>query len=794
MKIMHPRLIRNFLLIFLLSGFSQSSDLFGQSFTINGYVEDNLSGERIPDVEIYLIDTEHGTTTNQYGFFSLTSISQQINLLVSHVAYETQQFELHLLEDTTLTVTLVPREINLDELEVVANTNRLRDNVQMSKHTVEISDIETVPVLLGEPDVQRILQLLPGVQGGREGNSGLYIRGGRPDQNLVLLDGLPLYNPSHLLGFFSMFPAQAMKSVQLYKGGFPARYGGRLSSVVNYTMKEGNLKQFQGQVAAGILSSRVLIEGPIKKDKSSFLLSGRRTLIDLLLWAIDDRDAERDFVFFYDLHFKANYIASSQDRFYLSAYTGRDLLAYRYDSQKEQSNDDTFVPNRVKTDTGWGNHLLAFRWNRVIGRRMFVNVLAGVTSYNYALKRYRIRSQPEMNASPNQAEDIWDSGIIDRVLKVDAQYNAGSRHYLLFGLEGIWHRVQPGRTQRIVQSESDEYQNIQRQFPTDHLHSQTVAVYLEDEINLSRRFQATIGIRTSGYFVDGASYWSIEPRLNANYRISERLTAKVSAVTVQQHIHLLTQGGSQLPNDLWIPTTEFIRPQRGQQIAAGLMWAPPDGRYDLSVEVYWRPMQKLLEYKSDANLRSSPVLNWVNLIDEGSGHASGLELFARKKSGRWTGWLGYTLGQSTRKFTNLNDGNSFPDGFDRRHDLSLVSLYHLTSQIEFSATWVYGSGYPVWLPVGEYRTDESTVVDFGTLNNSRAPSYHRLDVGFHFEKSLSWATRTVSAGMYNVYGRKNPFYIYASSNVNQDYFRPPIQRTLVSLFQWIPFLSYQLEF
>ena len=790
--------MRSLILTFLLSGFFPAVCVYAQSLTVSGYVEDRLSGERIPDVEIYFPDLERGTTTNQYGFYSFTSASMQIRLLVSHIAYESQEYDFTLLQDTTLNVTLVPREVNLDELEIVAPPNRMVDNVQMSQHNIEIAQIETLPVLLGEPDVQKVLQLLPGVQAGTEGSSGLYVRGGRADQNLILLDGLPVYNPNHLFGFFSVFPAQAMKNVKLLKGGFPARYGGRLSSVVDYTMKEGNMRQYTGQASIGILSSRVLIEGPIKKEKASFLLSGRRTFVDLFLGALDRRSAERQTVYFYDLHFKANYIASKRDRFYLSAYAGRDLLGYRYDSGKDQENADALIPDKSEIDTGWGNYLLALRWNRIIGDRTFINVLAGMTSYHYALEHQRTTSEPDLNEPTRTSEDVWDSGITDRIVKIDAEHNAGSRHYLRFGLEGIWHRVQPGRTQRRTETENEEKESIENQFPTDHLESGTVAAYVEDEIYLSRKFRINIGLRASGYFVDGGPYWSIEPRLNASLRLSEYLAVKISAVSMQQYIHLLTQGGARLPNDLWVPSTERINPQRGQQVAAGLAYSEPNGRYEISLETYWRRMQKLLEYQTDANIRGSAVLNWADLVEEGDGQAVGLEIFAQKKAGRWTGWVGYTLSKATRKFKNLNNGDSFPDGFDRRHDLSIVSRYQIRDQLEFSAAWVFGSGYPVWLPVGQYPIRWTIVMDFGPLNSSRAPHYHRLDVGFHFEKTLSWATRTFSIGMYNAYGRRNPSYIYVHSNLDQ--YSPgnpntnPPQVRKVSLFQWIPSLSYQLEF
>ncbi len=790
----HLYSMRSLALMFLLSGLSPAVYIYAQSRTVSGYVEDRLSGERIPDVEIYFPDLERGTITNQYGFYSFISTFTQVKLLVSHITYEPREFNLNLLRDTTLNITLMPREISLDELEVVVSPNLEVENVQMSQHNIEIAQIETLPVLLGEPDVQKALQLLPGVQAGQEGSSGFYVRGGRADQNLILLDGLPLYNPSHLFGFFSVFPTQAMKSVKLFKGGFPARYGGRLSSVVDYTMREGNLKQYRGQAALGIVSSRVLIEGPIKEEKASFLLSGRRMFIDLFLRPFQKGNSEQDIFYFYDLHFKANYIASGRNRFYLSAYAGRDLFENRYDSEKNQLNVSKFIPDRSETGTSWGNRLLALRWNHIIGDRTFVNVLAGMTSYHYALEQHRTRSQPKTDEPIRVSEDSWDSAILDRIVKVDAEHNAGPRHYLRFGLEGIWHRIQPGRTQRQTETESEGKETMERQFPTDYLESKTIAAYVEDEVYLSRRFQINIGLRASGYLVDGGPYWSIEPRVSANLRLSEHFAAKVSGVMMQQYIHLLTQGGARLPNDLWVPSTELINPQSGQQIAVGLVWSAPNGRYELSLETYWRRMQKLLEYETNANIRASAVLNWADLVEDGNGEAAGLEIFAQKKTGRWTGWFGYTLGKATRKFKNLNEGHSFPDGFDRRHDISIVSRYHITNQVEFSATWVYGSGYPLWLPIGQYSIRPVIVVDFGPLNNSRAPDHHRLDVGFHFEKTLSWATRTFSLGLYNVYGRKNPFYVYAYSNIDEYFYRRPPQVTKVSLFQWIPSLSYQLEF
>ena len=787
------------MLVSLLVGLILPAGSFAQDHTISGYVEDVTSGERIPGVELRFPDFQRGAVTNQYGYYSLAAIAAQLRLVVSHVGYESQEFDLVLERDTTLNVALVPRMFRMDELEIIARPDRGVDNVQMSEHDIQIADVETIPVLLGEPDLQKVLQLLPGVQSGQEGSSGLYVRGGREDQNLILLDGLPVYNPSHVFGFFSVFPAQAMKSVKLLKGGFPARYGGRLSSVVEYTMKEGNLKQFAGEVAVGIVSSRGLVEGPLKKDRGSFIVSGRRSFIDLLLRPFRD-PAEWTSGYFYDLHFKANYIASDRDRLYLSAYAGRDLLSYRYEPQVRRVAGD-----KVKTNTGWGNRLAAIRWNRVLGSRTFVNVLAGITTYKYALENTTIYGEGSRGSSVI-SENGWKSGIVDATAKVDVEHNAGSRHYLRFGAKGIWHHVQPGRTRIFTEVDGESQTVTITQYPSGSLESVTLASYLEDELFLNRWIRLNLGLRAAAYLVDGGPYWSLEPRLGGSVRLSESMAAKISAVTMRQYIHLLTEGGASLPNHLWIPSTDRLRPQRGEQLAGGLVWSSSTGRYELSLEAFWRRMQNLLEYETNANAISSAVLNWAELVEMGNGRARGLELFAQKRTGRWTGWLGYTLGKATRTFENLNGGMTFPDGFDRRHDISVVSQYQATGSIKVAATWVFGSGYPVWLPVGRFLGDDSNdiysypivLVEFGPLNSHRAPDYHRLDFSIHFRKQRSWAVQTISAGIYNAYGRSNTFYIYTKlegQDLRTTLSKPiPVEVRNVSLLQWIPSFSYQLQF
>jgi len=785
----------------LAFGVLLGSTVLAQEFTISGYIEDRHSGERIPSVEIYFPTTKHRAVTNQYGYYSYVSPTSDIELMVLHVAYETLEFKFELSQDTTLNISLITRTLNLDEIEILDHPYQAVDNTLMSQHSIETTQVEKLPVLLNEPDIQKTLHMLPGVQAGPEGTSGLYVRGGRSDQNLILLDGLPIYNPNHLFGFFSVFPNQAIKSVKLIKGGFPARYGERISSVIDYTMKEGNLREFKKQVSVGLVASRFFIEGPIREDKFSFLFSGRRTIIDLLLWPFRTDAEELINVHFYDLYLKTNYIASHRDRIYMSAYIGGDQMAYRLNS--EDNGGARFLREKSNVSLGWGNRLVALRWNRVLGKRAFFNLLAGITSYRYTLK-YKSDSQSGRDLSVSTSGGSWDSRITDATLKTDIEYSIHSKHYLRFGVNAIIHMIQPGQTK--IHAERDDHTKPLYFTQTPHLRilSRTIAAYAENDMFLHHRVQVNFGLRASAYVVNDSHYWSAEPRVSANLRLSEQLAAKVSAVAVQQYIHLLTQGGARIPNDLWIASTEKINPQRGQQIAAGLVWSGRSSKYEVSLEIYARRMQNLIEYETNANATGSAILNWTNLVEEGRGQAVGMEFFLQKKTGRLTGWIGYTLASTTRHFDNLNNGISFPDGFDRRHDISIAGQYQIRERTTISAMWTFGSGYPVWLPIGRYYSlgpysnctscNPTPSVDFGSINNLRAPNYHRLDININFQKPVALGTRTLSFGLYNAYGRRNPFYIYAKSGITERNNSIPVTITQAALFRWVPSVSYQLDF
>ncbi len=761
-----------------------------QSVIVSGYVEDASSGERIPGAHIYLVQERVGATSNAFGFYSLAVAPGPLRASVTHVSYLSQRLDFPVVADTSLVVRLAPRVLQMDEALVTADEASGASEVQMSRHRLAVEEVETLPVLLGEPDLLKTLQLLPGVQSGREGFTGLYVRGGRAGQNLILLDGLPLYNPAHVLGLFSVFNASAMKQVELIKGGFPARYGGRLSSVANFTMKEGNMKRFAGEAALGLLTSRFLLEGPIARDRASFIVSGRRTFLDLLAWwpqRIWD-SGKRYGAHFHDLNFKANYLISDRDRLYVSGYLGRDAFTYR-----ERYRGARPIIDETDFEIAWRNRLASLRWNRLMSDRWFASVLAGVT-------HYRIRSQVGSRDGDKGGEvdayrQAWASSVRDYATRLDMEYALSLRHYLRFGAEYVAHRFTPGstRTSRTVSDEEDvSYMRVE----SNPLPSREFALYVEDEWRGPWGVRANAGLRLSGSNSEGAVARSAEPRLALNIPLWGGYAGKLSYAYTQQYMHLLTGTGASLPNDLWIPFMPGVRPQRSSQIAAGLARSLPAHGLELSLEGYYKVMTSQVEYRTGAYGYQALQAGWPSLLAQGSGRSYGAEFFAERRRRRLSGWLSYTWARTRRTFAGLNEGDPFPDGYDRRHDVSVVLQYRLTDHTSLSGSWVYGSGYPVWSGTGMYRLSSSldgryydSFLDYGPVNASRAPAHHRLDVSAHFTKQVRWGERTFSLGLYNAYNRKNPMLVYADSD-----FEGRIRWKKVSVLQLIPAISYQLRF
>ncbi len=772
---------------------------FAQKYTISGYVQDMRSGEKIYSANVYDLRTKLGTTTNEYGFFSLTLNSDSVDLSVSFVGYSAFTTKIFLKSDIKLTIELDP-SIQLAEVIIMdKKSDEMVKSTQMSMIEMPVTQIKALPVLLGEADVLKSLQLMPGVQSGSEGTSGLYVRGGGPDQNLILLDGVPVYNASHLFGFFSVFNTDAISSVKLIKGGFPARYGGRLSSVIDIRMKEGNMKEFHGEGSIGNVSSKFTFEGPIVKDKSSFIISARRTYIDVLaapiVQAVNNSfgsgDKFRAGYYFYDANAKLNYKLSDNDRLYLSFYAGRDKAYTK--SVQDYVYEDTTNIEKAEFALLWGNITGSMRWNHVFTKRLFANVTAVYSNYLFDTRETYTQKRGGVKTS----ESLFDysSGINNIGGTIDFDYNPIPRHSIKFGGNYLYHTFKPGVS---TYSMSENGSGIQQNFGNQNIYANEFYGYAEDSWDVSGLIKLNLGGHFSGFAVKDRFYKSFQPRVSLRVLINERLSLKAAYSHMNQYVHLLTNSTIGLPTDLWLPSTDSILPEKSRQAALGVAYNIDDN-WDLSVEGYYKSMDNLIEYKEGASFFQLSA-DWESKIETGKGYSYGAEILLRKNFGKLTGWLGYTLSWSWREFENINFGEPFPYKYDRRHDISIVAMYQLNDNIDFGMTWVYGTGNAVTLGVARYSSiftnnnngfyyDYAPEIEYYNGRNSyRTPAYHRLDVSANFHKKKKWGERTWSVGLYNAYSRQNPFYLYFGYDNNKRVLKQ------VSLFPIIPSVRYAFKF
>ena len=798
-------------LLFLL--FQHPSVFAQQKYTISGFIEDASSGEKLISAAVFDNKSASGVVSNTYGFYSLTLPKGQIKLLMSYVGYKTQNLDFVLRRDTIINIKLSVNA-ELQTFEVSAKKqDRIENRTQMSQVTIPIATIKKIPALLGEVDVLKALQLLPGVQAGGEGQNGLYVRGGSPDQNLILLDGVPVYNVSHVGGFFSVFNGDAIRNVTLTKGGFPARYGGRLSSIIEIDMKEGNMKEFHGEGGIGLIASRLTLEGPIVNDKVSFIVSARRTYIDAILNPIIKNAASNNTgrggqtstntvsvqprLYFYDLNGKINWKINQKHRIYLSAYTGADVFGYKY----TQTSADGLNINSTDGGTNWGNLTTALRWNYLINNKLFAN-----TTLTYS--RYRVdilaSNSTQRNTATTSNYAQYTSGIVDGAGKVDFDYVPNPNNHVRFGGGATAHTYNPGAFQlqfTIGQASLDTTVGSSK------TNSVEPYVYVEDELQLGL-LKANIGLHASGFSVGNTFYKSLQPRLGLNYPLSKDLALKASFTTMRQYINLLTNERIGLPTDLWVPSTERIKPQDAWQAALGIAKTYKD-QYEVSIEAYYKDMKNVISYKEGANFVGVNN-NWEDKITQGKGKAYGIELFVQKKEGKLTGWVGYTLAWNYRQFDDINNGVVYPFKYDRRHDFKTLVSYQVSEKFSITGSWQYGTGNAVSLPETTYGAPQRPEnVDnpyigggyraleiVGSKNGYRMPAYHRLDINFEWTKKKKYFTRTWSVGAYNVYNRANPVFLFRDSNVeivNGQQVEVPVFRQF-SLFPIIPSVAYNFKF
>ncbi len=781
-----------------------------EKYTISGYIYDDQTGESLISANVYESKNAAGTVSNLYGFYSVTLPKDSIYLTFSYIGFQPQTIGVYLDRDVDLDVRL-GQSVSLDVVEITADAaEKIEEKTQMSVIEVPIQQIKKIPALLGEVDVLKALQLLPGVQSGGEGQSGLYVRGGSPDQNLILLDGVPVYNVNHLFGFFSVFNADAIKDVKLTKGGFPARYGGRLSSVLEINMKEGNNQEFHGAGSIGLVSSKLSLEGPIIKDKASFIVSGRRTYIDILAQPIIRASLQanggdgRIGYYFYDLNAKVNYKISEKDRLYLSAYLGDD----RFYVDTEDSTPNVFR-DKLETNLGWGNITSALRWNHKWSNKMFSNLTATYSRYNFGTL---IGTEYEAFASNGSQEAFekysasYDSGINDLALRLDFDFIPNPNHYIKFGGLAIRHDFNPGEFNleaRVVE-EQEELFALDTLFGQDRVNALEYNVFVEDDHKITNGLKANYGLHFSGFSVNNANYTSIQPRIALRQLLPNQIAVKASFATMRQYVQYLTNENIGLPWDQWLPTTNQVEPQDSWQAAIGV--AKTFGSdYEVSIEGYYKEMKNLTAYRDGASLFT--LTDWQEQVVQGEGNSYGAELFIQKKKGRFTGWLGYTLSWSNRRFDDKNFGEWYPYTFDRRHDVSIVGVYELSDRINLAATWVYGTGNSVTfaesqspiLTSGFFSQElwPTWVETFTERNNHRLPAYHRLDINVDFIKQKKRYKRIWSIGAYNAYSNKNPFFVnFETDYVDDGNGNFTSERVLkqYSLFPIIPSISYRFEF
>lgn len=767
--------------------------IYAQEFTIHGYVQDSESKEKLLGVNIYDAATFVGTSSNNYGFYSLTLPKGEYQLVYSFVGFQSDTVQVNLNADTMITQNLV-NALTLKEFQVVATEQeRVNETTQMSTIKVPVKMVEKLPVFLGEKDIIKTLQLLPGVQSGSEGSSGLYVRGGGPDQNLLLLDGVPIYNASHLFGFFSTFTPEAVNSVSLTKGGFPARYGGRLSSVIDVRLKDGNQEEFHGEASVGLVSSKLMLEGPIKKNKSSFIISARRTYIDLLAKPIIQASAppgtNQDIgYFFYDLTAKVNYTLNENNRLFVSGYLGNDK-AYS-DIEDQYNYNNTNFKDVVSADLEWGNRILALRWNTILNKKMFANTTLTYSKYNFATEN--TFEEQEDGAVVSDFGINYNSYIQDYTAKIDVDYIPNTKHYIKMGIGDIYHTFLPG-----VSSFNQTFDTLtlDTTFGASNTKAHELFAYVEDDLKINGRMKANIGLHFSGFVLPNESYFSLQPRLSFLYQLNENASLKASLSTMTQYVHLLTNSTVGLPTDLWVPSTENVTPQRSLQVAAGYAQAVGK-RYEFTAEAYYKTMEGLMEYKEGASFFGNNE-EWDNKVLQGSGKSYGFELFLQKKTGKTTGWIGYTLAWANRKFDELNFGNPYPYKYDRRHDVSVAVTHQINEKWDVGAVFVYGTGNSISLATTKFNGFQgnnpwggsSQIEYFDERNGYRMPNYNRLDIGFNNTKKKKWGERIWSYSIYNAYNRLNPFYLYWGSDFAGN---PELMQ--VSLFPIIPSVSFTAKF
>lgn len=778
-----------FVLLLLLNGLNLYSQ---EKATLSGYIKDSLSGETLIGATVTIVGANKSIGSNQYGFYSITLPKGAYQVLASYTGYNPQLIQIRIDSSKTFNFELKQKSVLQ---EVVVSSKRKDLNVtssQMGKFDLSMTQIKSVPVLFGEVDILKTLQLLPGIRNAGEGNTGLYVRGGGPDQNLILLDDAVVYNTGHLFGFFSIFNSDAIKNTSIIKGGMPAQYGGRISSVLDVAMKDGNMKKTEVEGGIGAIASRLSIQGPLKKDKASYIISARRTYIDVLAKPFIPKTS--DFYgsgyYFYDLNTKVNYKFSDKDRLFISGYFGRDVFTFNNAGQSFKAN----IP--------WGNATGTVRWNHVFNKKLFSNTTLVYNDYFFTFSG----AQNDFNISLN-------SGIRDLSGKVDFDYYPAPQHKIKYGVQYTYHKFTPnvvsgsqGTTQFTPNNEGTKYAG-------------EAGLYIQHDWDATDKLKVSSGLRYSSFTQMGPytvfekdvngnktdstyygrgkaiqQYGGLEPRLTLRYTLTDESSIKASVTRNLQYIHLVSNAGSTLPTDLWVPSTYRVKPQIGWLYAAGYFRNFNNNMWETSVELYYKKMDNQIEYREGyTQSLKDPEEEFIF----GKGWSYGAEFYINKARGKFTGWLGYTLSWTNRKFAQLNGGATYPAKYDRRHDLSLVTMYEVNKKWKLSGVFVYGTGNATTLPERFYIVNGVLTQEYSKVNAYRLPAYHRLDFSATYTpipKRKHWYSHYWVFSVYNAYNRMNPYFIYFNQSGSPYDGTLKVDARQVSLFPVIPTATLNFKF
>lgn len=752
-----------------------------QKFVLSGHVTDAASGEDLPGATIVVDGLPNmGVATNAYGFYSITLQAGKHSVRYQYIGYASQVVEIDLNENKKLDIELAEQNYELGNIVVTGErADRNVSSVEMGNVKMVPKQIEKIPVIFGEQDIFKTMQLTPGVKSAGEGNSGFYVRGGGIDQNLVLLDEAPVYNASHLLGFFSIFNSEAIRDANLMKGSIPAEYGGRASSVFDIKMKEGNLKEYGVAGSVGLISSNIAVEGPIVKDKGSFIVSGRRTYADLFLVFSKEEDLQNTQLYFYDLNLKANYKINENNRIYLSGYFGRDIFAF--------SNEFGF---------DWGSVTGTLRWNHNFSEKLFSNTSLILSNYSYD-----INILGDINVTIG-------SQIDDLNLKQDFTYYASNRNTVKFGGNVVYHNIMPGEI-KASENSGINPETISTRKAIEW------AGYVSNSQSISERLKLYYGLRLALFSNIGPGEFyefdevgelkytteindfefvetqgGLEPRLALNYMLTSKSSIKTSYNRIYQFLHLLSNSTTTTPTDLWLPSSNNVKPQISDQVSVGYFRNFKDNEYESLFEVYYKDLKNQIDYKNGAELVFNSTVE-AELVF-GRGWAYGAEVMFKRNFGRINGWVSYTLARTMRQFDEINDGNPYPARQDRIHDLSLVGIYEISKKLSFSATWVYYTGNAVTFPSGKYEIDGLTTGYYTERNGYRMPPYHRLDLGWTWERKKTEKFESAwNLSVYNAYARENAYFIQFRQNEEKPNKTEAVQ---FALFKIIPSVSYRFKF